>query len=364
MERWGQGEREREMDVVGFAGKCRDIWYFVLSTKYRGCRAPALLQVAMLLAFAIHGASADDGSQWHGGVTHFVPTASESQVAERFRLAEHQFQWQTKPLWTATENLEAFEVTFPSPVKTPEEPNNTVHCEYYRSLRGGKRPGVIVLHILGGDFPLSRLFCNVLAQHGVNALFVKMPYYGPRRDPSSPRRMVSPDPRQTVEGMTQAVLDIRRATAWLASRPEVDANRIGIFGISLGGITAALAATAEPRLKNVCLMLAGGDIGQAGWDANEARAVREQWLAQGGTREQFCEILRPVDPVTYAATARGKRILMLNAASDEVIPRACTDSLWKALGEPEIRWYTGGHYSVIRHLFSALLTVGQFFAKE
>ena len=112
------------------------------------------------------------------------------------------------------------------------------------------------------------------------------------------------------------------------------------------------------------MLLAGGDIGQAGWDAPEARAVRERWLAQGGTREQFCEILRDVDPVTYAAAARGKRILMLNAASDEVIPRACTNSLWKALGKPEIRWYSGGHYSVMRHLFSALLTVGQFFSKE
>jgi dienelactone hydrolase len=164
--------------------------------------------------------------------------------------------------------------------------------------------------------------------------------------------------------MTQAVLDIRRATAWLASRPEIDANQLGIFGISLGGITAALASTAEPQLKNVCLMLAGGDIGHAGWGAPEARAVRERWLAQGGTREQFFEILRPVDPVTYAESARGKRILMLNAASDEVIPRACTDSLWKAFGEPEIRWYSGGHYSVVRHLFSALLTVGRFFANE
>jgi hypothetical protein len=27
-------------------------------------------------------------------------------------------------------------------------------------VQPGKRPAVIVLHILGGDFPLSRLFCN------------------------------------------------------------------------------------------------------------------------------------------------------------------------------------------------------------
>jgi dienelactone hydrolase len=297
------------------------------------------------------------------GVVHFVPTAGEAAAAERFRLAEHRFAWQSRRQ-TATDNFEVWEVTFPSPVTTPVESNNTVHCEYFRSRQGGRRPGVIVLHILGGDFPLARLFCNSLAQHGVNALFLKMPYYGPRRDPSSPRRMVSPDPRETVAGMTQAVLDIRQGTAWLAAQPEVDPERLGIFGISLGGITAALAATAESRLQNVCLLLAGGDIGHAILDSRETQPIRDHWLEQGGTRDEFLEIFRTVDPVTYAAAARGKRILMLNARDDEVIPRACTDSLWKGLGQPEIQWYPGGHYSVVRHLFSALLRVGRFFAAD
>ena len=180
--------------------------------------------------------------------------------------------------------------------------NNTVWCEYYRPHPPGKKPGVIVLHILGGDFELSRLFCNYLAQHGVCALFVKMPYYGERRDPASPRRMVSHDPQETVAGMTQAVLDIRRATAWLGARPEVDDAKLGIFGISLGGITSSLAATAEPRLQNVCLLLAGGDVGRVAWESLELRGLREKLLAKGVNREQFVETLSAVDPVTYAAS--------------------------------------------------------------
>ena len=115
-------------------------------------------------------------------------------------------------------------VTFPSPVETKSAANNTVHCEYYRPTTDGPVPAVVVLHILGGDFELSRLFCNALAHHGVAALFLKMPYYGPRRAAGDSRRMISHDPRQTVEGMTQAVLDIRRAMAWLESRDEVDAK--------------------------------------------------------------------------------------------------------------------------------------------
>ena len=62
-------------------------------------------------------------------------------------------------------------MTFPSPVVTPHANNNTVHCEYFRPLAAGKHPGVIVLHILGGDFDLARLFCRSLAHRGTAALF-------------------------------------------------------------------------------------------------------------------------------------------------------------------------------------------------
>jgi dienelactone hydrolase len=296
------------------------------------------------------------------GTVHFVPTAAEPEIAERFQLKEHEFDWQAVQLHDVSDHLEVWEVRFPSPVVTPHAANNTVHCEYFQPRCPGKRPAVIVLHILGGDFPLSRLFCNALAQHGVAALFVKLPYYGPRREPGVSRKMVSPDPRETLEGMTQAMLDIRRATAWLAARPEVDDQQLGIFGISLGGITSSLAAGVEPRIQNVCTLLAGGDISQVAWEHRELRDVREKWLATGGTKDQFFETLLPIDPVTHAAGARGKRILMLNAAEDELIPRACTVSLWKALGEPEIQYYSGGHYSVIRHIITALDRVSNFFA--
>jgi dienelactone hydrolase len=295
------------------------------------------------------------------GVVEPQAVPQDAQVPDRFQLAPQPFAWQARRMQTVTPTLEVWNVTFPSPVVTEVPANNTVHAEFYRSRRDGRRPAVIVLHILGGDFALSRLFCNCLAQHGVHALFVKMPYYGPRRDPASPRRMVAADPHQTVLGMTQAVLDIRRATAWLADRPEVDPAQLGIFGISLGGITAALALAVEPRLTSGCLLLAGGDIAQVGWEAAELKAVRANWEAQGGTRETFQAVLRQIDPVTYAGAARGKRMLMLNAAADEVIPRRCTLALWEALGQPKLVWYSGGHYSVIRHLPRALVQVAAFF---
>jgi dienelactone hydrolase len=298
------------------------------------------------------------------GTLNFTPAADEAQVPERFRLAAATFRWQAVPVPIDSQSIEVWDVTFPSPVVTPQESNNTVHAEFYRSKRDGQRPAVIVLHILGGDFPLSRLFCNRLAQQGVSALFVKMPFYGPRREAGSSKRMVSANPDETVEGMTQAVLDIRRAVAWLAARPDIDAQRIGIFGISLGGITGGLAASIEPRIGHICLLLAGGDIGRVALDSPELRKVRGELPKDFGDKEALLKKLAVIDPVTYASRAKGKRILMLNASRDEVIPKDCTLALWKAFGEPEISWYSGGHYSVIFHLPRALERVAYFFAAE
>lgn len=320
-------------------------------------------RVLLLFAFTLlssHSVRGEDLTKSEGSVS-FTVTDRESTVPERFRLEEHQFSYAISRQEEFFDKFDEYELTFPSPVETKSTKNNTVHCEYFCPNGGGKKNAVVVLHILGGDFDLSRLFCRALADKGVAALFLKMPYYGPRRDPDFPNRMVSDNPRESVEGMTQAVLDIRRASAWLASRPEVDANHLGIFGISLGGITAALASTAEPRLESVCLMLAGGDIAQVGWSSPELRRLRERWIKSGGTKETLNELLKDVDPVTYGENVRERRILMLNASRDEVIPRECTISLWESFGKPDIVWYDAGHYSAMAYIFDGVDRVTTFF---
>jgi len=299
------------------------------------------------------------------GEVKYVPAKDERSVPDCFKLAEHTFAYEGVRFPLESKTIEVWEVTFPSPVKTTSEINNTVHCEYYRPkglAEGKKAPAVVVLHILGGDFQLSRLFCNNLAQRGVAALFLKMPYYGPRRDPDSKRRMISPKPEETVEGMTQAVLDIRRGAAWLAARDEVNPDELGIFGISLGGITGALAATAEPRLKNVCLLLAGGDLGKVVIESKEIEKYKKEF-GKLPDKDEFLTKLKVIDPVTYGSNVKGRRILMLNAKDDEVIPKACTESLWRSFGEPPIHWYSGGHYSVAWHMLDALEKTGKFFAE-
>jgi len=66
--------------------------------------------------------------------------------------------------------------------------------------------------------------------------------------------------RYVVEGKSMAwknILDMRRAIDLLVSRPEVDGERIGCYGHSMGSTHAWLVGAIEPRLKavvgNCCL---------------------------------------------------------------------------------------------------------------
>ncbi len=222
---------------------------------------------------------------------------------------------------------------------------NTVYAEYFQPKNTKKRPAVIVLHILGGDFALSRYLAARLADRQVPALFVQLPYYGERRPANT--KFLSADIERTVQAMRQGICDVRRGVTWLQSRPEVDRDRIGVTGISLGGIVSSVAASVDPQIRQTALLLAGGGLADILWDMPEpdARRYRDLWIASGRTKADLELLTRPYDPLTYAAGLKGKRVLMMAGNVDEVIPPECARKLWEAAGKPPIEWMPCGHYT-------------------
>lgn len=260
-----------------------------------------------------------------------------------------------------------FRLQFPSPVHSPDEQNNTVHAEYFQPQGGGRRPAVVVLHILGADFALSRYVATRLAERGVAALFLKLPYYGERRPVAEPgKRFLSADMDRSMLAMRQGVCDIRRALTWLSGRPEVDPERLGVCGISLGGILTALVTAVEPRVERAAVLLAGGNLATILWDMPEpeARRYRAQWLAAGRTRADLEAMTRPYDPLTYADRLRGRKLLMLAGSVDEVIPPRSVTELWEAAGRPPLVWFDCGHYSAVGYLLPAIRRTVGFFSEE
>jgi poly(3-hydroxybutyrate) depolymerase len=302
-------------------------------------------------------------SQSQGEVS-FRPSALETTVPERFRLEPAVFSCELTPV-LSTRNYTVSTLRFPSPVQTPDVENNVVHAEYFAPTGSGpKRAGVIVLHILGADFPLSRYMAARLADRGVAALFVKLPYYGERRPPNRPlstRRFLSTDVERTVTAMRQGVCDVRRAAFWLSTRPEIDAGRLGVTGISLGGIVSALAAAVDPTLNHGAFLLAGGDVSSILWGMPEGAAFRAGWLEAGRTRAELKALTDPFDPLTYAGRLVGKRMLLIAGKVDEVVPPSSTLRLWEAAGRPPIQWYDCGHYSAVGYLLPGIRQTVDFF---
>jgi dienelactone hydrolase len=297
------------------------------------------------------------------GEAEFRPTAAEDQVPERFRLGPSAFSFEVEPR-RATENYSVAAVRFASPITSPDPENNTVHAEYFRPKGPGRHPAVIVLHILGADFVLSRYLAARLADRGVAALFVKLPYYGERRPAGAPKRFLSTDIDRSILAMRQGVCDVRRAAAWLASRPEIDPEKLGVAGISLGGIVSAVAAAVDPVLNRGAFLLAGGDLARILWGMPEAAKYRAPWIASGRTQADLRTLTEPFDPLSYGHRLVGKRIMMIAGNVDEVIPPDSARALWDAAGRPPIRWYDCGHYSAVGYLLPAVRETADFFAAD
>ncbi len=84
----------------------------------------------------------------------------------------------------------------------------------------------------------------------------------------------------------QAVADVLRGHALLAARGEVDANRIGITGISWGGYLTCIVAGIDHRLKAAVPVYGCGFLGdnsswrEAGVFDKLSPAARRTWLAE------------------------------------------------------------------------------------
>jgi len=323
------------------------------------------LGLCCLSATPLHAEERSNPPPGERGIVSFRPADDQANIPARYRLAQCKFAFElTRKQELPVSGITIFHLTFPSPVKTACPENNTVHADYYRPKGAGPFPCVIVLDILAGNEKVARLCASTLAQNGIAGLFVSMPYYGQRRPAGSKLRMLSPDLERTVEAVRQSVLDLRCATAWMAARPEVDSQRLGIMGTSLGSLVATLTAEMEPRLGRVAVLLGGGGFVDAYYDDPRARPYRKMWEAVGGTRAEVVQFLAPVDPLTNAGNLRDRKVLMIAAKHDEIILPKMAEALWKATGQQQIFWIEATHYSAALYLVPGLEHVVRHFAAK
>jgi dienelactone hydrolase len=101
-------------------------------------------------------------------------------------------------------------------------------------------------------------FAIQVAEAGLAAVAIEPMGFGCRRDPLNARQGLSRKGCEPIAGgalmigqtmIGWRVWDIMRTLDYIASRPELDASRVGCMGISGGGTATLFAAAIEPRLR-------------------------------------------------------------------------------------------------------------------
>ena len=244
--------------------------------------------------------------------------------------------------------LEGDRLSFPSAVITPHPENNTVQARYFPagSERGRKR-AVVVLPQWNADAEGHMGLCRLLNKFGISALRLSLPYHDARMPPELRRAdyIVSSNVGRTAQVCRQAVLDARRAIAWLSRQGY---ESIGILGTSLGSCLSMLTAAHEPLVRTAALNHISPYFADVIWEGLSTIHVREG-LNGRIELDALRRIWMPISPFPYLERMRGKKVLLVYARYDLTFPitlsRMLVNEFRRRGVDHEVAVLPCGHYS-------------------
>ena len=226
-------------------------------------------------------------------------------------------------------SLDGDTLTFTSAVDTPHPENNTVRARFFpeSSPRGRKR-AVLVLPQWNSNAEGHAGLCRLLNRFGISAMRLSMPYHDERMPPELARAdyIVSANVGRTAQVCRQAVLDARRAIAWLHANGY---ESIGILGTSLGSCLSMLTTAHEPLVRAAALNHISPYFADVVWHGLSTMHVRET-LEGNVTLDELRRMWLPISPLPFLDRVRGRGILLVYALYDLTFP---VDLSRKLVGE-------------------------------
>lgn len=210
------------------------------------------------------------------------------------------------------------DLSYASPVKG--------RVDAYLVVPNGKGPFPVVLFAPGSNGTRDELIGDAqdLARHGV-AGFLFTP---PILRPNGPY-LTTCNAARDVATVVQYVKEMRRALDVIASRPELDARRIGYVGFSLGADFGAILAGVDKRIDAYALQSGRGHFSV---------------LPAADCKPAYGTAYAAVDGVRYIRNAAPASVLIQNGTQDAIAPRADVLALYRAANGPKtLRFYRAGH---------------------
>ncbi len=256
-------------------------------------------------------------------------------------------------------------VNFPSALAASFPDMADVCGACYLPQKAGKSPLVVLAHGIGDTSAVPcHLLAGALAGAGIASFVVYLPVHSRRLPADLKERFYRLTAQDWYDLYRVSVVNIRQALDWAETRPEIDADRLGVGGISFGGYVAAIALGVDPRLKAGAILLACGNQEKLAWtrrsrrfakyDISEAvfKEHQEAYFAYvSEVAERGFENVAPplpgypFDPYTFGSAISDKQVLLMNARWDEYFPREAALEFWRACGRPKQVWLPAGHAS-------------------
>jgi hypothetical protein len=239
-------------------------------------------------------------------------------------LAESDRFFAAPPLPPSGFTLAGGVLRFPSALETPHPENNTVVARLFEA-RPPRGAAVVVLPHWNAQPESYVALCRWLARSGTTALRLSLPYHDERMPPELERAdyIVSANIVRTAQVCRQAVLDTRRAVAWLAARGY---ERIGIVGTSLGSCLALLATAHEPRIVAAAFNHVSPYFADVVWEGLSTAHVR-RGLEGSITLDSLRRAWLPISPLPYLDRVRDRELLFVYARYDLTFPRRLSEAL-------------------------------------
>lgn len=176
-------------------------------------------------------------------------------------------------------------------------------------------PGVAFCHgFTGNRIEVHRLFVKMarqLAANGIAAL--RFDFRGSGESEGDFEQITISD----------EITDALAALDFLRRQSEIESERIGIIGLSLGGCVAACAAARDGRVKALALWAAVADpnILKPGDSTLLGLLAKEGWIDVGGWRvsRNFYEDARTIHPLQEVSKYNGS-VLIIHGSRDSVVP--------------------------------------------
>jgi dienelactone hydrolase len=201
------------------------------------------------------------------------------------------------------------------------------------------RPAALLIHgYRWGQWPIEERVWPVswLLDRGLDVALPVLPFHAVRAAPLAAPLFPSSDPRFTIEGFRQAVLDLRALIRHLRDR---GAPSVGVMGMSLGAYTTALLATVEEGLSFAVPIIPVASIADIARASGRFTGDAEQRAAQHAALDAA---LRVASPLARAPLVEPDRVLVVAGQADRIAPLDHARRVAEHFAAP-VETFHGGH---------------------